>query len=61
MASEALMRFMEILKILDNEKPNPEKRNLYEGLLHLTAMMETLLSKVECLENDMKALRKQFP
>jgi hypothetical protein len=58
MASEALMRFMEALKIIDSKEPDLEKRNIYTGLLYLSADVETLFKKIKILENEIELLKK---
>lgn len=58
--SQALVAFMEALRILEETGPNPEKDNLYKGLMYLSVMVEDTFKKVSDLEKELETLKKKF-
>lgn len=60
MSSEALVAFMEALRILEETEPNPEKNNLYKGLMYLSVMVEDTFKRVGDLEKELETLKKKF-
>jgi len=60
MTSPALAALLDAQRLFETtgETTHAEKQNLYKGLLHLTAMIEDILARMDGLEQQIAELKQ---